>query len=107
MDSTNTHKTLLLSKSHTLLLISKLIHKIREYFIEYSLIAYAKFSQYSPILMFDSQINICQQQRQNMDYVSLTTCKKQILWAALLGFGLWVMMESMTPSSLHENAVVS
>lgn len=79
MDSTNTHKTLLLSKSHTLLLISKLIHKIHEYFIEYSLIAYAKFSQYSPILMFDSQINICQQQRQNMDYVSLTTCKKQIL----------------------------
>lgn len=50
-------------------LISQLRHKV--HVIEYSLVIYAKLSWYSPILMFHSQINICQQQRQNVAHVPL------------------------------------
>lgn len=69
-------------------LISQLRHKVREYVIEYSLVIYAKLSWYSPILMFHSQINICQQQRQNVDHVPLKICEERILLPELLGFSL-------------------
>lgn len=38
--------------------------------------------------MFHSQINICQQQRQNVDHMPLKICEGRILLAELLEFSL-------------------
>lgn len=50
--------------------------------------------------MFHSQINICQQQRQNVDHMPLKICEGRILLAELLEFSLCetaIMEDSLTP----------